>query len=97
MGVVAKKAFVRSNSLIHRKFERHGGLMFQSQTVDSLQFDFYPPKPVVVQRRDRQLTSDAGLVPIRQFDRRWGYTRRLSRCLGDGRSDPQHSIDAMLA
>ena len=64
--------------------------------ADQLTFDFLPQTPVVVQRHEGQLTSDAGLLPVRQFDERWRYTERLAACLDDSRADPEHSALQML-
>jgi hypothetical protein len=63
-----------------------------------LDFDFLPHVPVIVQRHEGQLTSDAGLLPIRQFDARWRYTERMAQALAgcDGRLDPDHSLASML-
>jgi len=66
------------------------------QSVDQLQFDFLPQKPVVVQWRPQPISGDAGLLPIRQFDQRWRYTRRLAACLVDRRCDPEHSHGQMV-
>lgn len=63
---------------------------------DQLSFDFLPDRPVVVQRHHGQLTSDVGLLPIRQFDQRWDYTRRMAACLSDRRADPAHASLTML-
>ena len=43
-----------------------------AQGVGQLAFDFLPQADLVVQRHQGQITSDAGLIPIRQFDDRWG-------------------------
>jgi hypothetical protein len=75
-----------------------------SQGVDQLSFDFLPQLPVVVQPSAGQLSSDAGLLPLRQFDQRWDYTERMARCLHDplrqaqGRPKPsrQHTLLSML-
>lgn len=67
-----------------------------SQGVGQLSFDFLPHRPVVVQRHEGRLSSDAGLLPLRQFDRRWNYTSRLCACLHDPRPDPSHSPLSML-
>ena len=67
-----------------------------AQTADQLTFGFVAHLPIVVQRHVGQLTSDAGLLPIRQFDQRWRYTDRLAACLVDGRADPDHRVDEML-
>src|SRR5947209_4461382 len=61
-----------------------------------IEFDFLPQLPVVVQRHEGQLSSDAGLLPLRQFDERWGYTRRMAACLSDPRRSCEHSLLSML-
>lgn len=61
-----------------------------SHDVEQLTFNFIPHLPVVVQRSQGQLTSDAGLLPLAQFDRRWNYTARLAACLEqDQQRDPR--------
>jgi hypothetical protein len=40
------------------------------QPVPSLSLDFFPSRPVHVEISDATLSSDAGLLPIRQFDGR---------------------------
>lgn len=74
-----------------------------SQGVEQLAFDFLPHLPVIVQRHEGQLSSDAGLLPLRQFDQRWNYTQRLADCLVDRRplregeaSRRQHTLLSML-
>lgn len=65
-------------------------------SFDSLTFDFMPKakakaKPIVVRARAQQISSDAGLLPIRQFDERLKYTERFAACLNaDPRRRPQH-------
>ena len=49
-----------------------------AQAVGQLTFDFLPHAAVVVQPHAGQITSDAGLLPIRQFDQRWRYTERMA-------------------
>lgn len=66
------------------------------EAVDQLQFDFLPHLPVVVQRGAGQLTSDAGLLPLRQFDQRWRFTQRMAACLVDPNPDRRHSLTSML-
>jgi hypothetical protein len=51
---------------------------------------------VVVQSRRQQISSDAGLLLLRQFDDSLGYTRRLAACFRDDRQDPQHSLLSMI-
>ena len=66
------------------------------QSVEQLSFDFLPHLPVVVQRHQGQLSSDAGLLPLRQFDQRWNYTQRFAQCLFDPKPLRQHSLLLML-
>jgi hypothetical protein len=58
--------------------------------------DFFPQIPVVVQPSAGALTSDAGLLPIRQFDQRWDYTQRLAACLFDPKPQREQSLLSML-
>lgn len=60
-------------------------------SVESLDFDFLAQKPVVVQSRPQAISSDAGLIPIRQFDQRRRYTQRLAGCLVDRRATCDHT------
>jgi len=48
-------------------------------------FDFFAGKPIFVEPVETQLTSDAGLLPIRQFDERIGLTRQFIAALNDPR------------
>jgi hypothetical protein len=63
-----------------------------------LLFDFLDDRPVVVEVNHAPLSSDAGLLPIRQLDQRLGFTRQLAAALHDPR-DPdliEHSVLDML-
>ncbi len=53
-------------------------------------FDFLE-RPVVVEPGQEQLSSDAGLLPLRQFDERLGLTAGFAAQLVDARHDPLHS------
>jgi len=66
------------------------------QTVDQLTLDFSDHRPVVVKPEGGAMTSDAGLLPLRQFDQRWGYTARLAGLLADPRRDPEHAVVEMV-
>jgi hypothetical protein len=57
------------------------------QSVPPLSFDFLPDLPLVVQPQEGQISSDAGLLPIAQFDRQWNYTARMAQCLNDPAPD----------
>jgi hypothetical protein len=61
-----------------------------------IHFDFFPQIPIVVQPTAGQLTSDAGLLPIRQFDQRWHYTQRMAACLADPKPQREQSLTSML-
>ena len=52
-----------------------------SQDAKQIEFDFLSDLPVIVQQHEGQLTSDAGLLPLAQFDRRLNYTARMAACL----------------
>lgn len=55
-----------------------------------------PEKPVVVRADGGALTSDAGVLLLRQLDERLGLTRRLARCVTD-RRQPAKVRHEMLA
>jgi hypothetical protein len=67
-----------------------------SQGVDQLSFDFLPQFPVVVQPSEGQMSSDAGLLPLRQFDERWKYSSRMIQCLPDPCLSREQSLLSML-
>jgi hypothetical protein len=58
----------------------------------------FSPRPVTVMSSSALLSSDAGLLPIRQFDEHLGFSRQLADALDDPR-DPdliEHTVPAML-
>lgn len=55
------------------------------QSVSGLSFEFGGLRPVVIEVSDAPLTSDAGLLPVRQFDECLGFTRRFADALVDER------------
>ena len=67
------------------------------QSVWQKSFDFFG-KPVVVQPGEAELTSDAGLLPIREFDHRIGMTEQFAAALTDRRSQPSvvHTLREMV-
>jgi len=66
------------------------------QAAEQLSFDFVPQSPIIVQRLAGQISSDAGLLPLRQFDQRWDYSGRMAACLEDPRPSPEQSLPSML-
>jgi len=67
------------------------------QTVWQKSLDFFG-KPVVVAPSNASLTSDAGLLPIRQFDEVIGLTEQFAAALTDLRHQPsvEHSVLEMV-
>jgi hypothetical protein len=68
------------------------------QSVWQCAFGFFSPCPVVVKPSEAALTSDAGLLPIRQFDEHIGLSQRLINALDDPRVPELigHSFSEML-
>src|SRR4051812_49694829 len=56
-------------------------------SVSFSHFDFFEPLPIQVEVSDAPVTSDAGLLPLRQFDQRIGLTTQFAAALHDPR-DP---------
>src|SRR4051812_13204404 len=68
------------------------------QSASLFDFDFYEPLPIQVEVSDAPLTSDAGLLPLRQFDQRIGLTAQFAAVLHDPR-DPSlinHTVPEMV-
>jgi hypothetical protein len=67
-----------------------------AQGAEPMLFDFFPQVRVVVQQHPGQISSDAGLLPLRQFDQRWNFTRRMVQCLADPTPGRPQSLLSML-
>ena len=67
------------------------------QTAWQLSFGFLGRKPIHVEPTDEQLSSDAGLLPIRQFDEQIGLTAGFAAALHDTRYIPcvEHTFAEM--
>jgi len=57
---------------------------------------FLGQKPVVVENSAGRLSSDAGLLVVREFDERIGLTQQFAAVLDDQRQEPTHSLLAMV-
>lgn len=69
--------------------------MFE-QTDSQLFMPFFADRKLFVQRHPGQISSDAGLLPVRQLDERQRYSQRLAAGLVDDRHEPRHSRLEML-
>ncbi len=69
-----------------------------SHTTWQHTFELFSMKPIVVEPVDSSLTSDAGLLPIRQFDQAIGLTEAMAKALHDLRNplSIQHDFSEML-
>src|SRR3954451_10207481 len=66
------------------------------QSVPLLSLDFFASRPVEIEVSPAPLTSDAGLVPVRQFDERIRLTQQLAAALHD-RRDPTLTRQSLLS
>jgi hypothetical protein len=68
-----------------------------TQTVEQICFGFYR-LPIIVEATEAQISSDVGILPIRQFDDQIGFTERFIACLNDTRDPDQieHTFDEMV-
>jgi hypothetical protein len=57
------------------------------------QFDFFQPLPIHIQVADAPLTSDVGLLPLRQFDQNIGLTKQFAAVL----DDPRDAVFKLIA
>jgi hypothetical protein len=56
-----------------------------------MSFDFLPELPIVVEPTATLMSSDAGILPIRQFDEQIGFTQGFISCRNDPRD--AHLVD----
>jgi hypothetical protein len=68
------------------------------QSAEQKVFSWGRLPPVVVESSQAQLSSDAGLLPIRQLDERLGLTAQFAAVLAARRAAPKvrHSFDALV-
>src|SRR5215475_4018058 len=62
--------------------------------IPQLSFSFYRHRAIRADFSGGQITTDAGLLPLRAFDQRHGLTRSLAECLSDSREEERihHSV-----
>ncbi len=58
--------------------------------------EFLPRKRVVVENSAGRLSSDAGLLVVREFDERLGMTEAFAAVLDDPRQEPTHALRTMV-
>src|SRR5690348_15865127 len=58
-------------------------------------FDFLPVRPVAIEVSSHSLTSDAGLLPVRQLDQNLRFTKQFAAALDDLR-DPALTRQSLL-
>ena len=61
-----------------------------------LSFDFFPNRPVEIDVPPAPLTSDAGLLPVRQLDQNIRFTEQFAAALHDTR-DPKFIRQSLLS
>src|SRR5258708_15815977 len=59
--------------------------------IPQLSFSFYRHRSIRADFSGGQITSDAGLLPLRAFDQRHGLARELAECVCDDRDDSRVS------
>ena len=63
--------------------------------IPQLSFSFYRHQPILADFSGGQITSDAGLLPLRAFDQRHHLTRDLAQLLSDPRDDERVRHDSL--
>jgi len=65
---------------------------------EQITFSFHPSKDVLVDFQGGQISSDAGLLPLIELDRRLGWTAQVSSLLHDDRQagKTEHSLPQLL-
>jgi Transposase DDE domain group 1 len=67
-----------------------------SRYIPQLSFSFYRHRAIRADFSGGQITSDAGLLPLRAFDQRHGLTRGLAERVGDDRDGSRVSHPRLL-
>ena len=66
------------------------------QSVGQICFDFLPSLPIKFEVSSSLLSSDAGLLPVRQFDEQIGFTERFAKALSDTREGSWRRQDNLV-
>jgi hypothetical protein len=66
------------------------------QGAQQLVLGFFPHKPIVLEASAARLSSDGGLLIVRQFDQQIALTERFAAALQDTRVAATHSLDSMV-
>lgn len=64
--------------------------------VWSERLEFHPKKRLDVENSAGRLSSDAGLLVVREFDERIGWTEQFAAALDETRRGPDHSLLSMV-
>ena len=64
--------------------------------LSQLTFSFYRNRPIHCDFSGEQITSEAGLLPLRAFDQRQHLTHDLAELLGDPREEDRVRHDSLL-
>ena len=97
MGAEIECALRASNVLLQDALDAAGGHAVSLQSARQLVLGFHPDRSVFVEPSAAQISSDGGLLLVREFDEQIGLTRRLASVLSDWRSaEPTHSLLSML-
>jgi len=63
--------------------------------IPQLVFSFYRHRPIHADFSGGQISSNAGLLPLRAFDQRYGLTRDLADRISDPREDERVRLSVL--
>ena len=68
----------------------------KNRDAKELEFQGLNGKKVSIVFDEPELTSDAGLLAIGEFEKSLGWIEKLAGCISDGRVDPTHGMKKLL-